>query len=79
MWHMLCWIPWEEMTKLWRLPLDEDLLNPSSNWFQALTTRIPDHMIDTTLHVAWRAWYLMNKVINDNPLPSIERVSMYSL
>jgi hypothetical protein len=67
------------MTKLWRLPLDEDPLNPSSNWFQALMARIPDHMIDTTLHFSWRAWYPKNKVMNGNPLPSIEGVSMYSL
>jgi hypothetical protein len=46
---------WEAMRLIWCLPTDDDLVNPSSSWFQNLLLRIPAHMVDTTLLVTWRA------------------------
>jgi hypothetical protein len=52
---------WEEMRSIWSLPTDEDISLPMSSWFQSMLICIPDHMIDTTLLVAWRAWYARNE------------------
>jgi ribonuclease HI len=63
---------WEEMKTIWCLPADADLQGSPFNWFQALLTQIPDHMVDTTLLVAWRAWFARNEGTHDKPLPPIE-------
>jgi hypothetical protein len=60
------------MKTIWCLPADADLQGSPFNWFQALLSQIPDHMVDTTLLVAWRAWFARNEVTHDKPLPPIE-------
>jgi ribonuclease HI len=63
---------WEEMRKIWSLPTDQDLVISPSIWFHEVLLKIPVHMVDTTMLVAWRAWYARNEATHDKPLPSIE-------
>jgi hypothetical protein len=59
------------MRQVWSLPQNKDLKTLSSNWFQSLLLQIPRHMVDTTLLVAWHAWYARNEVTHDKKLPSV--------
>ena len=63
---------WEEMRTIWCLPSAADLQRPSDHWFQSVISHIPDHMIDATLLVTWRAWFERNEVTHDKPLPSTD-------
>jgi ribonuclease HI len=47
-------------------------MKPSRNWFQSVLCDLPDHLVDTTLLVDWRAWYARNEVTHDKPLPSLD-------
>jgi hypothetical protein len=35
-------------------------------------TDLPNQLIDSTLLVAWRAWFARNESTHDKPLPSVE-------
>jgi hypothetical protein len=45
-----------------RLPSHTELCMSVDSWFQSVIGQLPPHMVDTTLLVAWRAWYARNKV-----------------
>jgi ribonuclease HI len=60
------------MRTIWSLPADADLAGPPSHWFQSVLLQIPQHMIDTTLLITWRAWYERNEATHDKPLPTTE-------
>jgi hypothetical protein len=49
---------WDEMRMIWSLPAKSDLQQSPHNWFYALISKIPDHLVVTTLLVAWRAYGL---------------------
>jgi hypothetical protein len=63
---------WNEMRKVWSLPSHVDLQHHPSMWLQSVILNIPDHMIDTTLLVSWRAWYCRNEATHNKPLPQVK-------
>jgi hypothetical protein len=63
---------WNEMRKVWSLPSHVDLQHHPSMWLQSVILNIPDHMIDTTLLVSWRAWYCRNEATHNKPLLQVE-------
>jgi hypothetical protein len=42
------------------------------HWFQAVISNLLDHQADTTLLVAWRAWFTRNEATHDKVLPPVE-------
>jgi ribonuclease HI len=63
---------WASMRQCWCLPSDTDLRISPRNWFRSVLISISENMVDATLLVAWRAWYVRNEVTHFKPLPPIE-------
>jgi hypothetical protein len=56
--------------------IHDDMLNPPSIWCQELLLLIPSHMVDTTLLIAWHAWYERNEVTLYKSLLKTRKVYM---
>ena len=63
---------WKAMRERWQLPTDCDLQASSWDWFRTVLMKTPAHLVDHTMLVAWRAWYVRNEITHDKPLPSVE-------
>jgi hypothetical protein len=57
---------------VWSLSSAQEVVKPDHHWFQDVILNLSDHQVDTTVLVAWRAWFARNEATHDKVLPPLE-------
>lgn len=56
------------MREIWKLPLKDEILVSTGNWFAELICKMPLDTCARTLMIAWQAWHARNEVTHNKPL-----------